>query len=304
MREAMAKHRAKVASKAPVLLTAPLQSGATIPLLGLGTWKAKPGEVRAAVLYAITCAGYRHIDCAAIYENEGEVGSALEEVFSNWDIKREEIFITTKLWNNDHAAGRVEPALRKCLKLLKLDYCDAFLIHWPITGNRGDTVQPPTRETWEAMEACQKLGLARHIGVSNFSTVKLRDIMSYATVPISIVQCESHPLWRNDEVVRFCEENRIHFTAFSPLVRTQVLCGRRIMQLTSRFSSGLARQRGHLPPRGSGADGRAHCARHRRAHRQERGPGADQVGAAAPPAQLRAAQEHEREPHPGQRRRA
>lgn len=113
----------------------------------------------------------------------------------------------------------MEPALRKCLKLLKIDYADSFLIHWPITGNRGDALSPPTRETWQAMEACQKLGLARHIGVSNFSTVKLREIMSYATVPLSVCQCECHPLWRNDAVVQFCEENRIHFTAFSPLVR-------------------------------------------------------------------------------------
>jgi alcohol dehydrogenase (NADP+) len=134
MRDIMGKRRIQEAYKPSVLLTAPLQSGANIPLLGLGTWKAKPGEVRAAVLYAITHAGYRHIDCAAIYENEGEVGSALEEVFSNWDVKRDDIFITTKLWNNDHAAARVEPALRKCLKLLKVDYVDAFLIHWPITG--------------------------------------------------------------------------------------------------------------------------------------------------------------------------
>ena len=134
MRDIMGKRRIQEAYKPSVLLTAPLQSGASIPLLGLGTWKAKPGEVRAAVLYAITHAGYRHIDCAAIYENEGEVGSALEEVFSNWDVKRDDIFITTKLWNSDHAAARVEPALRKCLKLLKVDYVDAFLIHWPITG--------------------------------------------------------------------------------------------------------------------------------------------------------------------------
>ena len=219
MREIMGKRRTKEAYKPPVLLTAPLQSGANMPLLGLGTWKSKPGEVRAAVLYAITSAGYRHIDCAAIYENEGEVGSALEEVFAKWDIKREDLFITTKLWNNDHASARVEPALRKCLKLLKLDYVDAFLIHWPITGNRGDSLQPPTRETWLAMEACQKLGLARHIGVSNFSAVKMREILSYAKVPLSISQNEAHPLFRNDELVRFCEKNNIHFTAFSPLVR-------------------------------------------------------------------------------------
>ena len=130
-----------------------------------------------------------------------------------------QVFITSKLWNSDHAAARVEPAVRKCLKLLNLEYLDAFLIHWPITGNRGDVLSPPTRETWQAMEAVVAKGLVRHIGVSNFSVVKMRDIMSYATVPLSICQCEAHPLWRNDKVVQFCADNNIHFTAFSPLVR-------------------------------------------------------------------------------------
>jgi diketogulonate reductase-like aldo/keto reductase len=232
--------------KPPVLLTAPLRTGATIPLLGLGTWKSKPGEVHDAVLYAITQAGYRHIDCAAIYEarrglvharllpshtcsrmrsharsllsqNEGEVGAALKEVFSKWNITREELFITSKLWNTDHAAARVEPAVRKCMTLLGLDYLDAFLIHWPITGNRGDALTPPTRETWQAMEVLQAKGLVKHIGVSNFSVRKMQDIMSYAKTPISISQNEAHPYWRNDSIVRFCEENGIHFTAFSPL---------------------------------------------------------------------------------------
>ena len=150
-------------------------------------------------------------------QNEGEVGAALTEAFAKWDLDRDEIFITSKLWNNDHAAARVEPAVRKCLKLLGMDYLDAFLIHWPITGNRGDTLTPPTRETWRALEAVHAKGLVRHLGVSNFSVKKMEDIMSYAQVPLSICQCEAHPLWRNDEVVAFCGRNNIHFTAFSPL---------------------------------------------------------------------------------------
>jgi diketogulonate reductase-like aldo/keto reductase len=235
--------------KPPVLLTAPLRTGATIPLLGLGTWKSKPGEVHDAVLYAITQAGYRHIDCAAIYEvrrllacahasapsgvrafrppsraralllsqNEGEVGAALKEVFSKWAIVREEVFITSKLWNNDHATGAVEPAVRKCLALLGLDYLDAFLIHWPITGSRGDVLTPSTHETWQAMEALVAKGLVKHIGVSNFSVRKMQEIMSYAKVPISVSQNEAHPYFRNDSIVRFCNDSGIHFTAFSPL---------------------------------------------------------------------------------------
>ncbi len=109
--------------------------------------------------------------------------------------------------------------MRKCLKLLNLDYLDAFLIHWPITGNRGDTLSPPTRETWAALEAVQAKGLVRHLGVSNFSVAKMQDIMSYAKVPISIAQCESHPYFRNDALVNWCTANGVHFTAFSPLVR-------------------------------------------------------------------------------------
>jgi alcohol dehydrogenase (NADP+) len=155
----------------------------------------------------------------SLAQNEGEVGSALAEVFSKWQIQRESLFITSKLWNTDHATARVEPAVRKCLKLLGLTYLDSFLIHWPITGNRGDALSPPTRETWQAMEVVQAKGLVRHLGVSNFSVAKMRDIMSYATVPLSVCQCESHPYFRNDAVVKFCAENRIHFTAFSPLVR-------------------------------------------------------------------------------------
>lgn len=206
-----------VAVKAATLLTAPLVTGAFIPLLGLGTWKSKPGEVRAAVLYAVTQCGYRHIDCASVYENEGEVGEALAEIFAKWDVSRAELFITGKLWNADHAAARVEPAIQKSLKLLRLSYFDAFLCHWPISGNRGATLEPPMRETWQAMEAAASKGLVRVLGVSNFSIRKMEEIQSYAKVPLAISQNEAHPFFRNDAIVDFCNKHNIHFTAFSPL---------------------------------------------------------------------------------------
>lgn len=201
----------------PVPLVAKLCSGATIPQLGLGTWKSKPGEVHDAVLYALTQAGYRHIDCAAIYENEGEVGSALAEVFTEWDVRREDVFITSKLWNSDHAAARVEPAVRKCLKLLQLEYLDLWMIHWPITGSRGDVLSPSTKETWQAMEALVDQGLVRHLGLSNFSVAKMREIQSYARIPIAVCQAECSPRFCNTKLVQFCESSGIHYTAFSPL---------------------------------------------------------------------------------------
>ena len=207
----------KLAPAPAVPLVATLSTGATIPQLGLGTWKAKPGEVHDAVLFALTQAGYRHIDAAAVYDNEGEVGAALEKAFAGWDLRREEVWVTGKLWNTDHAAAKVEPALRKSLKLLRLEWLDVFMIHWPITGNKGATVTPSVQETWQAMELLVDAGLVKHLGVSNFSVAKLKDIQRYARVPISVCQCECHPRFRNDELVAFCAASNIHFTAYSPL---------------------------------------------------------------------------------------
>ncbi len=145
------------------------------------------------------------------------MGAALSEAFKQYDLRREDVFITSKLWNTDHAAAKVEPAIRKCLKLLNLEYLDLWMIHWPITGNRGAMLSPPTKETWQAMEALVDAGLCRHIGVSNFSVAKMREIQSYARHPISVCQCECHPRFRNEGVVQFCGEHGIHFTAYSPL---------------------------------------------------------------------------------------
>lgn len=191
-------------------------SGARIPLVGLGTWKSEPGKVRAAVEAALRC-GYTHVDCAAIYDNEGEVGQALETVFAQTKLTRPEVFVTSKLWNTEHATDRVEPAARKTLELLGLDYLDLYLIHWPVTGNRGAAVTPSIEETWRAMEALVDKGLVKAIGVSNFSEKKIRDILSYARHPMSVCQVEIHPYWRQERLVSFCRQNNVHVTAYSPL---------------------------------------------------------------------------------------
>lgn len=133
-----------------------LKTSAAMPLVGLGTWRSEPNEIKESVLHAIR-AGYRHIDCASIYQNEHEIGEALEQIFSEGVVKREELWITSKLWNSDHSCisvlsffdcidcvlgDRVMAALKQSLKDLKVDYLDLYLMHWPITGNRGPEVLP------------------------------------------------------------------------------------------------------------------------------------------------------------------
>ena len=202
-------------------------NGGRFPAIGLGTWLAKPNEVYDAVLAAIQ-AGYRHIDCASIYGNEAEVGMALQESFKTGMAKREDLFITSKLWNSDHAPERVEVAVRKSLEDLQLDYLDLYLIHWPVAfktehkqaRDASDLVsleEVPLISTWHAMEALQKKGLTRHIGVSNFNIPKLKSIMEKGEVKPELNQVELHPYFQQKELVAFCQAHQILVTAYSPL---------------------------------------------------------------------------------------
>uniref|UniRef100_A0A1D1ZZK1 NADP-dependent oxidoreductase domain-containing protein n=1 Tax=Auxenochlorella protothecoides TaxID=3075 RepID=A0A1D1ZZK1_AUXPR len=195
---------------------ATLASGGSIPLVGLGTWKAERGQVRSAV-HAALKAGYRHIDCASVYQNEEEVGEALQAALGSGAIPREELFICSKLWNSDHAVGRVRAACVKSLAALRLTYLDLYLIHWPVTGIPGPALTPSLRDTWDAMEGLVREGLVRAIGMSNFSARKMEEVMQHATIQPAVCQIEAHPYWRNDALLGWCRERGIHVTAFSPL---------------------------------------------------------------------------------------
>jgi len=203
------------------------RNGDKIDAIGLGTWKSEPGEVGQAVREAIKI-GYRHIDCAWIYQNEAEIGQAFQEAFTAGEVKREELFVTSKLWNSFHAADDVEIAVKETLAALKLDYLDLYLIHWPIAHKPGvifsedasgfaSLEEYPIEDTWKAMEALVEKGLVKHIGVSNFNVPKLQKLMKTAEISPEMNQVESHPLLAQNDLVQFCNANQILYTAYSPL---------------------------------------------------------------------------------------
>lgn len=202
-------------------------NGDELPLLGLGTWKSEPGQVYGAVREAIRI-GYRHIDCAAAYGNEAEVGQALSDAIKERDVTRRELWITSKLWCNAHGRDNVAPALKKTLKDLQLDYLDLYLIHWPIPlkpsvgfPSSADDFMPldqaPLQSTWAGMEAAVGAGMARHVGVSNCSAKKLRNLMPHGRIKPEVNQVELHPLLQQPELLAYCASEGIHVTAYSPL---------------------------------------------------------------------------------------
>ncbi|KGO41407.1 Aldo/keto reductase [Penicillium expansum] len=209
-----------------------LNTGAEIPALGLGTWQSQPGEVARAVFHAIKV-GYRHIDAALCYGNENEVGQGIKEAIDAGIVKREDLFVTTKLWCSFHA--RVEEGLQQSLTDLGLDYVDLYLMHWPLAMNsKGNhNIFPKLADgsrdiihshshvtTWKSMEKLVGTGKVKAIGVSNYSVKFLEELLPQATIVPAANQIENHPLLPQQEIVDFCNKAGIHITAYSPLGST------------------------------------------------------------------------------------
>lgn len=214
-----------------------LNTGAKLPAVGFGFWKVDR-PVAAEVTRQAIQAGYRHLDCACDYGNEKEVGQGIQQAISEGLCTRDDLWVTSKLWNTYHAPEHVRPACEKSLSDLGLKQLDLYLIHFPIAQKfvpfdvryppgwffdpniaspRMEETRVPIFETWRAMEALVADGLVKQIGICNFGTSLLRDLLSYAKIRPAVLQVESHPFLVQEKLLRYCKQERIAFTAFSPL---------------------------------------------------------------------------------------
>ncbi|KAK3415004.1 hypothetical protein EUGRSUZ_H00577 [Eucalyptus grandis] len=209
-------------------MDAVLSSGHRMPLIGFGTFASPlpPLDVLTSIFLEAIEVGYRHFDTAACYGSEEALGRAVAEALDRGLIEsRSHIFITTKLWCTDTHPDLVLPALKKSLQKLGLKYVDLYLIHWPVRVKegtegfdyKGKLLPFDMKGTWEAMEECFKLGLAKSIGVSNFGTKKLSDLLLHATIPPAVNQVEMNVAWQQEKLREYCRDKGIQVSAWFPL---------------------------------------------------------------------------------------
>ena len=204
-----------------------LYNGVEIPRLGFGTFKLTEGEEAVNAVRVALDAGYRHFDCAAIYKNEVSVGKAIAES----GIPREELFITSKVWNSDQGYETTLQAFEATLERLGMEYLDLYLIHWPKALNR---------ETWRALEALYKEKRVRAIGVSNFKVHHIEDLMEVATIKPMINQVELHPRLVQEDLIHYCEANEICVEAWGPLMQGHIFKEEVMITLAKKYNRSIS----------------------------------------------------------------
>ena len=213
-----------------------LSNGVNIPCVGFGTWQTPNGETAInSVLEAIKC-GYRHIDTAACYGNEESVGKAIK--LSR--INREELFVTSKLWNTDQGYESTLKAFDKTIKDLGLDYLDLYLIHWPVVKGHKEDWEESICETWKAFEKLYSEGKIRAIGVSNFKPHHLKVIFKNCNIKPMVNQIELHPSHNQDETVKFCRNNNILVEAWGPLSTGRIFKVKEMQDIADKYNKSIA----------------------------------------------------------------
>ncbi len=200
-----------------------LHNGVEMPQFGLGVYKVEAGGVAVDTVKTALSLGYRSIDTAAFYDNEEGVGQALKES----GIPREEIFVTTKVWNTDQGYEETLAAFEKSRKRLGLDYLDMYLVHWPVKGKYIDT--------WKALEKLYQEGTIKAIGVSNFQIHHLEDLFTHANEKPVLNQIELHPLLTQEKVRAFCKENDIAVEAWSPIARGKLVDDPTLLSIAEKY---------------------------------------------------------------------
>lgn len=213
-----------------------MNNGLTIPAIGFGTYLSKDGEeVYNAVRVALK-AGYRHIDTAAFYGNEESIGRAIQDS----GIPREELFITTKLWNDAHGYEEAKAAFADSLIKLQLDYVDLYLIHWPNPVHLRDRWQAANADTWRAMEELVEEGLIKSIGVSNFLVRHMEPLLETAKIVPAVNQLRLVPGVYQEEIVNYCREKNNILQAWSPLGRGELFSHPTMLALAEKYGKSVA----------------------------------------------------------------
>jgi len=205
-----------------------LHNNIQMPYLGLGVYLSSDGEeVIKAVTYALQV-GYRHIDTATLYNNERGVGKAVRQ----GSVKREEVFVTSKVWNSDQGYDSTLKAFDQSMQKLGFDYLDLYLIHWPMQGIHN--------ETWKALETLYKQGVVKAIGVSNFSKFQLEDLLKTAEIVPMVNQVEFHPYSVQQDLINYCQQHKIQYEAWGPFMQGKLLSNENLKKMAKKYGKDVA----------------------------------------------------------------